>query len=37
MVQGLSGRFPLPAMRLWYLRARLAMMRAADRIDDLRN
>ncbi len=37
MVQGLSGRFPLAAMRLWYLRARLAMLRAADRIDDLRS
>jgi glycine/D-amino acid oxidase-like deaminating enzyme len=37
MVQGLSKRFPLAAIRLWYLRARLAMLRAADRIDELRN
>ncbi len=37
MVQGLSERFPLAAIRLWYLRARLAMLRAADRIDDLRS
>jgi glycine/D-amino acid oxidase-like deaminating enzyme len=37
MVRGLSGRFPLAAIRLWYLRARLAMMRAADRIDEFRN
>jgi glycine/D-amino acid oxidase-like deaminating enzyme len=32
MVQGLSERFPLAAIRLWYLRARLAMMHAADQI-----
>jgi glycine/D-amino acid oxidase-like deaminating enzyme len=37
MVRGLSERFPLAAIRLWYLRGRLAMMRAADRIDELRN
>lgn len=37
MMRGLSGRFPFAAVRLWYLRARLAMLRAADRIDELRN
>jgi glycine/D-amino acid oxidase-like deaminating enzyme len=37
MVQGLSPRFPLAALRLWYLRARLAMLQAADNIDALRS
>ncbi|MDH4046601.1 MAG: FAD-binding oxidoreductase [Gammaproteobacteria bacterium] len=37
MVVGMSDRFPLAAMRLWFLRARLAVMRAADQIDILRS
>jgi glycine/D-amino acid oxidase-like deaminating enzyme len=37
MVRGLSPRFPLAALRLWYLRARLAMFQAADNIDILRS
>jgi glycine/D-amino acid oxidase-like deaminating enzyme len=37
MVRDLSERFPLPALRLWYLRARLALLRAADRIEHFKS
>jgi glycine/D-amino acid oxidase-like deaminating enzyme len=37
MIQGMPGRFPFAALRTWYLRARLAMMRIADDIDILRS
>ncbi|MGH8221707.1 MAG: NAD(P)/FAD-dependent oxidoreductase [Woeseiaceae bacterium] len=32
MMRGLPGRFPVPALRLVYLQARLAMLRVADRM-----